>query len=50
MAMQQWKISFSVNGHRSEQIVSANSSFDAKKIIEAQYSGQKITFWSASKA
>lgn len=49
MAMQQWKISFSVNGHRSEQIVSANTSIDAKKIIEAQFSGQKITFWSTTR-
>lgn len=50
MAMAQWKVSFSVNNRRSEQIVSANTSIDAKKLIEAQYGGQKITFWSVTRA
>lgn len=42
LAMLQWKCTFYVNGRRTEQIVSAVSSYEAKKNIEAQYSGSKI--------
>ena len=37
MAMPQWKCDFSVNGKRTQTIVEANSSLDAKKIVEAQF-------------
>ena len=47
--MPQFKCDFSVNGKRTQQIVSANSSFDAKKLIEAQYSNCKITWWSCTR-
>ena len=40
--MYKWKIEFTVNGIRTEAIVSANSSIDAKKLIEWQYSGQRV--------
>lgn len=43
--MKQWIVDFSVNNRRSKQIVSANTSFDAKKLIESQYSGQKVVFF-----
>ena len=49
MALSQWVVYFRVNGRRTEQTVSANSSYDAKKIIEAQFAGQKITFISVKK-
>ena len=50
MAMSQWKCIFSVNGKRTETVVAAYTSIDAKKIVEAQYSGCKITWWSCKKA
>ena len=49
MAMSQYKCVFSVNGRRTEMVVAANSSIDAKKIVEAQYGGAKITWWSCNK-
>ena len=42
--MHQYKITFSVDGRRTEQIVSANSTYDAKRLIEAQYPNCKINF------
>lgn len=42
--MFQWKCAFNVNGKRTEQIVNAYNSTDARKLIEAQYSGAKITW------
>ncbi len=50
MAMPQWRCSFSVNGKKTEMIVAANSSIDAKKLVEAQYAGAKITWWSCTRA
>ena len=44
--MSTYKITFSVNGTRSEQIVKANSSIDAKKLVQMQYTNQRITFYS----
>lgn len=41
--------SFSVN-RRSETIVSANSSYDAKKLVEAQYAGQRVSFINVTRA
>ncbi len=43
--LKQWLVSFSVDGRRSQQVVSAYTSFDAKKLIQAQFVGRKITFW-----
>lgn len=43
--MNQYKVVFTVNGRRTEQVVSANDSMSAKKLIEAQYSNCKITFY-----
>lgn len=37
---------FLVDGRKTEQDVSAFSSIDAKKLIEAQYNGHKINFLS----
>lgn len=37
--MYQFKCIFIVNGVRTEQVVSAFSSADARKLIEAQYCG-----------
>ncbi len=39
-----FKVIFWVNNYRTEQIVRANSSSEARKLIEAQYAGQKLRF------
>lgn len=44
MAMPQWKVVFTVNGRRSETIVSAYTSYDARELVEAQYAGQRVIF------
>ena len=44
MPMSRYKCVFYVNGRRTEQIVAANNSIDARKLIEAQYSGCKVQF------
>lgn len=41
-----YRLVFSVDGKRTEQEVSAFMMADAKKLIEAQYSGHKVTFFS----
>ena len=46
--MPKWKCVFSVDTRRTEQIVSATTRIDARKIIESQYRGCKITWWSCS--
>ena len=43
MAMNQYKVEFYVNGKRSETVVSATDAFNARKIVEAQYSGNRVT-------
>ncbi|MEG0409218.1 MAG: hypothetical protein RR623_10130 [Bacilli bacterium] len=47
--MAKWEVNFSINGKRTNQIVSAFSSIDARKIIEAQFSGSKIVIWNIIK-
>lgn len=42
--MKTYKLTFTVNGKRTEQIVKANSIDDAKKIIRAQYQGANVNF------
>lgn len=44
--MPKWKYVFSVDTRRTEQIVSAATRIDARKIIVAQYRGCKITWCS----
>ena len=43
--MRQWRCVYSVNGTKTEEIVSAFTSFDAKKLVEARYPGSKIIWW-----
>ena len=50
MAMPQWKVVFTVNGRRSDTIVSANSSYDARKLVEAQYAVQRVSFINVTRA
>ena len=45
MAMPNWECTFDVNGKSCKVIIGANSSFDAEKIIRAQYANCKITFF-----
>lgn len=40
--MNQWKVVFSVNNVRTEQIVTSPGSFEAQKIIKSQYAGQDV--------
>lgn len=47
--MYQYKCVFSVNGRRTEEIVSAQNTIDAKKLIESRYFGSKITWWNCVK-
>ena len=44
----QYKCIYSVNGAKTEEIIIANGPIDARKIIEARYSGAKITWWSCN--
>ena len=47
--MDRYSVKFSIDGRRTEEIVSANSSSDARKFVEARYNGSKITIWSVIK-
>ena len=42
--MQTYVIIFNIDGHRTQETVSANSYNDAKKIIEARYRGASLYF------
>ena len=42
--MGNYKCVFYVNGRRTEQLVAAYTSMDARKLIEAQYANCKIQF------
>lgn len=42
--MREYKCDYSVNGVRTREIVTAYSSSEAKKIIEARNSGAKISW------
>ena len=42
--MNRYKVKFLLNNMQTEQIVSAPTDYQARKIIEAQYSGAKINF------
>ena len=45
----QYKCVFSVNGQRITQMVMANSTMEAKKIVELQYRGLRLTRWDCRK-
>ena len=44
--MRQYKFVITVNGRRTEQIVTAQSVEDGKKLIQAQYGNANISFLS----
>ena len=44
-----YKCIFTVNGVRTVEEVSARSVYDAKKLIQYQYQGCKIVFWSVTR-
>lgn len=46
--MKTYKLVFTVNGKRTETLITASSLDDAKRIVRAQYSGARISFISAS--
>lgn len=48
--MAQYNVQFSIDGRRTQEIVSAYNTNDARKIIEARYTGAKIVIWSVTKA
>ena len=48
--MNRYKCVFMVNGTRTEQIVNANTAFEARKLVEAQYGGAKIVWVNVSQA
>ncbi len=41
--MREYKIVFTVDGKRTEQYVNANSSTDAKRFVEMQYSNHRVS-------
>ena len=45
----QYKCVFSVNNRRITQIVTANNTIEAKKIIELQYRGLRLIWWECRK-
>ena len=44
--MRKYLIDYSVNGSRTQQIITANSRTDAERILKAQYPTARITIWS----
>ena len=42
--MNKYEISCSINGKRTAQVVTANTSHDARELLKAQYPGAKIMF------
>ncbi len=47
--MQMYRCVFSVNGVRTEQMVKAQSSIEAKKLIAASFPGARIVWWSCNR-
>lgn len=45
----QYRVTFFINGRRTEQIVNAICVTDARKLIEAQYAGQKLSIYEVKK-
>lgn len=46
--MYSFRCVFSVNGVRTEQIISARTAFDARKLVEASFPGARIVWWSCA--
>ena len=42
--MKKWKVTFTIDGKRSEQVISAYTLDDAHDMIKKQYSGCHISF------
>lgn len=49
MSLSQYKVIFSVGGMRVEKIIAAQNEKIAEKLIESQYPGQKIIFYSTTR-
>lgn len=47
--MYSYKIDFTVNGIRTRLTVQAKTPMDAKRLVQAQYAGSHITFWSVTR-
>ena len=45
--MRQFEVTFLLNGRMTKEIVSANGAYDARKIIEARYLGNKVLIFNA---
>lgn len=43
--MRPYECDISVNGIRTKEIVYAQSSIDAKRLVELRYYGARITWW-----
>lgn len=48
--MSKYLVIFTVDGRRTEEVVSASNSLDARRIIEARYKGSKIIFFNVKLA
>ena len=48
MAQNQYRIVAYVNNVKTEVIISANSTYDAKALFMAQYAGAKVTIWNVT--
>ena len=48
--MAQYNVQFSIDGRRTQEIVSAYNTNDARKIIEARYTGAKDRYMECNKA
>lgn len=42
--MYQYKVTFIVNGHRTEETITAAGSSQAREIIKARYAGSELSF------
>lgn len=47
--MKSFRLTFTVNGKRTEQIVKAHTIDDARRLIRAQYAGANINFISTGR-
>ena len=47
--MYRFECDFSVNGNRTKQVVTARDSIAARKLIESQDPGAKLTWWGSPK-
>lgn len=47
--MKSFRITFTINGQRTEQIVRANTLSEVQRLIKMQYSGKNINFISTDR-